>query len=166
MTALGFGAKLSVGKWRDIKGEERMTSLKEVFKKDIETLKRFVDCSLVQMFNDEQDILNKFIVNKFLVDDQWLKDMALEESRKKCKFTQAQRVVWLFQHAETIMMDKVREELKKLNKTVLANVHDAIVVRQPLTASELLTIEKSVRTSTKVEYFALGETEYKRTSIS
>ena len=166
MTALGFGAKLSLGKWRDIKGEERMTSLKEIFKKDIETLKRFIDCSLVQKFNDEQAILNKFIVNKFLVDDQWLKDMALEESRKKCKFTQAQKVVWLFQHAETIMMDKVREELEKLNKAVLANVHDAIVIRERLTTTEKENIERVVRDYTKVGYFALGETEYKRTSIS
>jgi len=84
-----------------------------------------------------------------------------EEKRKKCKFTQAQRVVWLFQHAETIMMDKVREELKKLDKTVLANVHDAIVIRERLTDNEREMIEKEVREYTKVEYFALGETEYK-----
>ncbi|PIT71194.1 hypothetical protein B9Z42_16125 [Limnohabitans sp. B9-3] len=58
------------------------------------------------------------------------------------------------------MMDMVRKELRKLGQTVLANVHDAIVVRERLTASELLAIEKIVRTSTKVEYFALGETQY------
>ena len=160
MTALGFGAKLSVGKWRDVKGEEKMTSLKDVFKKDIETLTRFINCSLVKKFNEEQAVLNKFIVNKFLVDKQWLLDMEEEEKRKKCKFTQAQRVVWLFQHAETIMMDKVIEELKKLNKTVLANVHDAIVIREKLSEKELEMIETEVRQYTKVEYFALGETHY------
>ena len=60
------------------------------------------------------------------------------------------------------MMDMVRKELKKLGKTVLANVHDAIVVRERLTKSELLAIESIVRTSTKVGYFALGETRYCR----
>ena len=67
----------------------------------------------------------------------------------------------LFQHAETLMMNLVRDELQKLGKTVLANVHDAIVVRERLTKSELLAIENKVRRKTHVEYFALGETEYK-----
>ena len=59
-------------------------------------------------------------------------------------------------------MDMVRKELKKLGKTVLANVHDAIVVRERLTKSELLAIEELVRAKTNVEYFALGETRYCR----
>jgi hypothetical protein len=62
------------------------------------------------------------------------------------------------------MMNIVRKELRKLGKTVLANVHDAIVVRERLTASELLAIEHVVRASTKVGYFALGETQYVRSS--
>jgi hypothetical protein len=60
------------------------------------------------------------------------------------------------------MMNIVRKKLQKLGKTVLANVHDAIVVRERLTASELLKTEKLVRRITKVQYFALGETPYKR----
>ncbi len=58
------------------------------------------------------------------------------------------------------MMNIVRDELQKLGKTVLANVHDAIVVRERLTTSELQAIEKLVRRITKVQYFALGETKY------
>lgn len=164
MTALGFGAKLSVGTWLGMNGEEKLTSLYEVFEKDMGALNRFVNCPIVQKFNKEQQILNKYIVEKFSVDAQWRVDMDLERQRKNMKddFSQAQKVVWLFQHAETIMMKLVRDELQKLGKTVLANVHDAIVVRQRLTASELLAIEQVVRTSTKVGYFALGETEYKR----
>ena len=60
------------------------------------------------------------------------------------------------------MMDMVRSQLKALGKTVLANVHDAIVVRERLTAKERLMIEKVVRHSTKVGYFALGETQYRK----
>ncbi len=164
MTALGFGAKLGVGKWLGMFSEEKMTSLYEVFNKDMDTLTRFVNCPIVQKFNKEQQILNKHIVEKFSVDSQWRIDMDLERQRKKMKndFSQAQKVVWLFQHAETLMMNIVRNELKKLGKTVLANVHDAIVVRERLPASELIAIENQVRAKTKVQYFALGETEYKR----
>ncbi len=164
MTALGFGAKLSVGKWRGMNGEEKLTSLYKVFEKDMGTLTRFVNCPIVQKFNKEQQILNKYIVEKFLVDSQWRIDMDLERQRKKMKddFSQAQKVVWLFQHAETLMMNIVRDELQMLGKTVLANVHDAIVIREHLSASELLAIENQVIAKTKVEYFALGETRYKR----
>ena len=111
-----------------------------------------------------QQTLNKFIVAKFSSDAQWHVDMERERQRKKMKqpFSQAQKVVWLFQHAETIMMDLVRDELMALKKTVLANVHDAIVIRQRLSASELSKIEQHVRTTTKIGYFALGETRYQR----
>lgn len=163
MTALGFGAKLGVGVWLNKFGDETMSSLFDVFNKDIETFTRFVNCPIVQKFNKEQQILNKYIVDKFSVDSQWRVDMDLERQRKKMKddFSQAQKVVWLFQHAETVMMNIVRKKLQKLGKTVLANVHDAIVVRERLTKSELLAIEKLVRRITKVQYFSLGETQYK-----
>ena len=167
MTALGFGAKLSVGKWLGMFGEEKMTSLHEVFDKDMDTLTRFVNCPIVQKFNKEQQILNKFIVEKFSIDGQWRIDMDTERQRKSMKddFSTAQKVVWLFQHAETEMMNIVRTELQKLGNTVLANVHDAIVVRERLTDSELLAIENFVRARTCVSYFALGETEYKRFTL-
>jgi len=164
MTALGFGAKLGLGKWKGMNGEERQTSLFEVFEEDVGDLTRFVQCGLVKKFNEEQQILNKYIVLKFSVDPQWHKDMATEMQRKKMKapFSQAQKVVWLFQHAESRMMDIVRGQLSAMNKTVLANVHDAIVIREGLSALELQQIEQTVKTATKIDYFALGETEYQR----
>jgi hypothetical protein len=164
MTALGFGAKLSLGKWKGTSGEERQSSLYEVFQKDRDNLMRFVNCDLVIKFNEEQQTLNKYIVGKFAGDAQWQKDMDAERQRKKLSapFSQAQKIVWLFQHAETLMMDIVRAELKKLNKTVLANVHDAIVIRERLSPSELSSIEHLVKTQTQVRYFGLGETQYHR----
>jgi hypothetical protein len=91
----------------------------------------------------------------------WLADLEASRIKKNRKpYSKSQRVSWLFQHAETLMMCIVRKKLQKLGKTVLANIHDAIVVRERLTKSELLAIEKLVRRITKVQYFALGETEY------
>jgi len=54
----------------------------------------------------------------------------------------------------------VTKVLRRLKKTVLANVHDAIVIREKLSDREKSMIEKIVRKYTKVEYFALGETHY------
>jgi hypothetical protein len=161
MTALGFGAKLSMGTWRSDTGEENQSSLFEVFDRDTAVLKRFVECNLVKTFNAEQQTLNKFIVAKFSGDAQWQADMAAEQQRKKVlQFSASQKIVWLYQHAETIMMDMVRAEAKKSGNTVLANVHDAVVVRNPIPAKLLAKIERKVQVRTGVDYFRLGETGY------
>ena len=161
MTALGFGAKLSMGTWRSDTGEENQSSLFEVFEKDKVVLKRFIDCYLVKKFNAEQQTLNKFIVAKFSGDAQWQAEMAAEQQRKKVKqFSAAQKIVWLYQHAETIMMDMVRAEVNKSGNTVLANVHDAVVVRNQISATLLAKIERKVQQRTGVGYFKLGETGY------
>jgi hypothetical protein len=162
MTALGFGAKLSVGTWRGTSGQEQQSSLLEIFDRDRAVLKKFVNSNLVKTFNKEQQTLNKFIVEKFSGDAQWHTAMALEQQRKKLSqpFSTAQRVVWLYQHAETAMMDIVRREIAKSGNTVLANVHDAVVVRNQIPATLLAKIEREVQKKTGVAYFALGETEY------
>jgi hypothetical protein len=161
MTALGFGAKLSMGTWRSDTGEESQSSLFEVFDRDTIALKRFVECNLVKTFNAEQQALNKFIVAKFSGDAVWQAEMTAEQQRKKVKqFSSAQKIVWLYQHAETIMMDMVRAEVKKSGNTVLANVHDAVVVRNQIPALLLAKIELKVQQRTGVTYFSLGETSY------
>jgi hypothetical protein len=161
MTALGFGAKLSMGTWRSDTGEENQSSLFEVFEKDAAVLKRFIDCDLVKKFNSEQQTLNKFIVAKFAGDAVWQAEMTAEQQRKKVKqFSSAQKIVWLYQHAETIMMDMVRAEAKKSGNTVLANVHDAVVVRNQIPAKLLEKIERKVQQRTGVGYFRLGETRF------
>lgn len=161
MTALGFGAKLSMGTWRSDTGEENQSSLFEVFDRDTAVLKRFIDCDLVKHFNSEQQTLNKYIVGKFSGDTAWQAEMTAEQQRKKVKqFSAAQKIVWLYQHAETIMMDMVRAEVKKSGNTVLANVHDAVVVRNQISAKLLAKIERMVQQRTGVDYFRLGETGY------
>jgi hypothetical protein len=144
-------------------GEVKSSSLLQVFDDNTTLLRRFIDCTIVQEYNDEQNILNKYIVEKFSADATWLSQLeASRKSRKRKAYKLNQKISWLFQHAETLMMDLVRDELKKLGKTVLANVHDAIVVRERLTKAELLAVENLVRAKTKVQYFSLGETQYKR----
>jgi hypothetical protein len=71
-------------------------------------------------------------------------------------------MAWLYQHAETIVMDVVRSELQKLNIEVIANVHDAIVVRQKLTNYQREEIEFKMREVTNVKYWRLGQTKYER----
>lgn len=163
MTAIGFGAKLTMGSWKATDGEVKASSLLKVFDENTTLLRRFIDCTIVREYNDEQSTLNKYIVEKFSTDATWLTELESSRlNRKRKPYKLNQKISWLFQHAETEMMNIVRDELQKLGKTVLANVHDAIVVRERLTPKELLAIEKTVRQVTAVNYFALGETRYCR----
>jgi hypothetical protein len=161
MNAIGFGAKLSMGTWHTDEGVEKRSSLFEVFDYDTTSLKRFIECDLVLLINKEQQTLNKFIVSKFTGDSFWQAEMTAEQQRKKVKqFSSAQKIVWLYQHAESIMMDIVRAEVKKSGNTVLANVHDAVVVHNQIPAKLLAKIERKVQQRTGVSYFRLGETSY------
>ena len=161
MTAIGFGAKLTVGSYRSKDGEVKFSSLFEVFDEEMDLLRRFVECSIVGEYCDEQSILNNYIVKKFSSDETWLADMEESRTRRKRKpYKPSQKISWLFQHAETLMMDIFRDELKKLGKTVIANVHDAVVTRERLSANEIAHIESVVRAKTNVGYFAIGETSY------
>jgi hypothetical protein len=58
------------------------------------------------------------------------------------------------------MMDMVRVEVTKSGNTVLANVHDAVVVLNQIPVKLLAKIELKVQVRTGVGYFRLGETRY------
>ena len=152
-----------MGSWKAKDGEIKSSSLFQIFDENTTLLRRFIDCTVVREYNNELTNLNKYIVQKFSTDDVWIAELEASRISKKLKpYKFNQKIAWLFQHAETLMMDIVRDELHKLGKTVLANVHDAIVVRERLTDTELQSIQKVVREATGVDYFALGETEYNR----
>lgn len=160
MTAFSFGAKLIEAKWKDANGFKQETSVMKILKYSDER-ERFMSCSAVTRFKLEQEKLDAYIAKSFKERYPFLEDLKKLKTLKGYN-SRSKLISWLYQHAETVMMDIVRKKLQKLGKTVLANVHDAIVVRERLTASELLAIEELVRAKTKVQYFVLGETEYKR----
>ena len=162
VNAIGFGAKATDKRFL-IDGYLKESSLLEIFDDNKSLLSSFVKNEFIDGFSKEQTKLINYIVKKFSLDISWqeeLERIRLKDNKKK--ITQSRKLAWLFQHAETIMMDKVREELKKLNKTVLANIHDAIVIREKLSDIEKEMIQRIVRKYTNVQYFALSETKYSK----
>jgi hypothetical protein len=63
-------------------------------------------------------------------------------------------------------MDVVRHTLAKLNKTVLANIHDAIVLKQRLRVDDKHEIEMCMQEQTDNPYWRLGATELKRWEVN
>jgi uncharacterized membrane protein len=68
-------------------------------------------------------------------------------------------LAYLFQHSETEVMNIVRSTLKDFNCEVLANIHDAIVVRNKLSIDVRDEIHHRMRNSTSNPYWFLSPNE-------
>ena len=160
MTALGFGAKLTTGSWFDDQGVEQHSSINKIIVDPLERV-RFMNHTLVKDLCAEQSKLSEYIFKKFQATYPWLNQLPELKKGRNQKLNLSKTIAWLYQHAETIMMDMVRAEVKTLGKTLIASIHDAIVIREQLTDSERQAIEVKVRQRTAISYFRLGETELK-----
>jgi hypothetical protein len=160
LTALSFGAKLADATWKSANGKDGQSSLARIFPNSyIDERKCFLGASEVVAFKRQQAKLDAFIVNKFISQYPFLSTMP-ELQTKTGRRSNSKVLAWLYQHAETIFMDIVRRELKKLNVGIRANIHDAIVIDRKLTLVEKSLIESVVRHRTGVLLFELGETLY------
>jgi translation initiation factor 6 (eIF-6) len=59
-------------------------------------------------------------------------------------------------------MDIVRRELAQVNNTVLANIHDAIIVREKLSLDVRNVIEDSMRRETGNVFWRVSQKQIKR----
>ena len=70
-------------------------------------------------------------------------------------------MAFLYQHEETTVMNIVRDALSEHGQTVLANIHDAIIVRRKLKVYLRHEIELRMQERTDNSYWRLGETQLK-----
>jgi hypothetical protein len=160
LTAFSFGARLSERGWFEANGVVKSPSLVTTIKNRDER-KRFTDSRTIKKFVAEQKLLDQYIYKKFTQQYPQLLTMS-ELQTSSGRASKSKVMAWLYQHAETIVMDVVRTELAKLNIEVIANVHDAIVVRTKLTKYQREEIEFTMREITNTKYWRLGETKYER----
>ncbi len=159
VTALSFGAKLVEAKWVDQNGVEQETSIMGILS-DVNERERFLNQQYITAFKQDQTRLDSFIVMR--MKSKYPHLSKIERLQTKRGTSSSRLLSWLYQHAETEVMDFVREKITQAGKDVIANVHDAIVVRQKLTSEELQKIIKEARLKFQIEFFALGEKRYQR----
>jgi hypothetical protein len=70
---------------------------------------------------------------------------------KKC------RMSYRYQQAETEVMNVFRTIIQQHNLTILANIHDAIILRDRLDDELKQAIEEVMRSETNNDYWSLGE---------
>jgi hypothetical protein len=160
LTALSFGAKLADITWKSASGKDEQSSLARIFPNSyIEERKRFLAAAEVVAFKHQQSKLDAFVVSKFISQYPYLSSMP-ELQTGTGRRSNSKVLAWLYQHAETLMMDIVRNELQQYGVAIKANIHDAIVVDRKLTLVEKSSIEAMVRQQTGVMLFEFGETLY------
>jgi len=126
--------------------------------KNNEERSRFANSKLIKKFSQEQKVL-----------DTYLSDLAIKANPTLLTYRELQTgsgrvskskvVAFQYQHAETNVMDVVRKELKKLGRYSLANVHDAIIIRNKLSSYDKDEIEIKMRQQTNNNYWRLGESK-------
>jgi hypothetical protein len=127
---------------------------------------KFIDCDVMQDFVAEQDKLDEFIFNYHCGPKSPLR-LDSELQTKSGRISKSKVMSYLYQHAESAAMDAMRSELKRLERPVLASVHDAIFIRNKLNAYDKENIEVKMQQTTGISTWKLDRDEHEAyTSIS
>ena len=154
-TAICFGARAISTGWKDATGQWRNPALSEILKNQNER-KIFLKHHLVKAFLSEQNLLDLFIfqrvtnINPSLLTNRALCTASGKPSRPRI-------LAYLYQHAETDVMNIVRSTAGRFKLQPIANVHDAIFFKKKLSENQLDTIVFEVRHQTHNQYWALAE---------
>ena len=159
-TAISFGARKTAKGWIDSNGKWTNPAIVDIFKVKDER-DRFLCDSIVCSFIAEQAKLDQYLFEGFktqrpdLFKLKYLQTQGGNPSRAKV-------VAFLYQHEETSVMDIVRAALLEHGQIILANIHDAIIVRKKLKVDLRHEIEMRMQDITDNEYWRLSATELRR----
>lgn len=117
---------------------------------------RFKKSSIFKKFIDEQDLLDTFIYQS-CVDrgDELLKLDAVRDGRG---ISRPKAMAYLYQHAETEVMDVVQAAIEATGRTVMARVHDAVFIDRRL-GEHMDTVTQAMQQAMGNQYFRLATTE-------
>lgn len=159
-TAVSFGARLTTKGWKDAGGTWKNPALVDIFWNS-EERSRFVKDPIVLAFIKEQNRLDDWLFDQVKQNNpQLLRDPNVQTFSGKP--SKSKVIAYLYQHAETYVMDLVRDAVTASGRRVLANIHDAIVIDKRLGSELKAEIELLLQTQTGNPYWSLGATEYKR----
>ncbi len=163
-TALSFGARKTGKGWMNKNGEWENPSLVDIFKRADER-NRFLQDAHVEGFAAEQAKLDTFLYQTAVVQYPDLLKLPYLQTQSG-KPSKPKIVAFLYQHEETEVMNIVRAAMAECGRTVLANIHDAIVVKQRLSANLKHEIELRMQEQTNNAYWSLGVKQIHRWNTS
>jgi hypothetical protein len=153
LTAIGFGAGLKSKGWKSRDGTWALPSMAEIFwnKNDRD---RFVNNLTVKKFQQEQQALDNYLFSNAIAARP--KFFASEMFKATKKPSKSKVVAYLYQQSETKVMDVARSVLKQDKRPVIANIHDAIIIRKKLSADMKHEVELQMQEQTGNKYWRLA----------
>lgn len=157
ITAIGFGARHTQKGWLDHDGTFQNPALVDIIKNQTER-ERFLSCRVVRAFLHEQKLLDDYIYKYVETNCPALLHNPIVQTASG-RASKAKVVAYLYQHAETEIMNLVRSIAIANGKTVVATIHDAIIFNTRLGPDLKHEIELQMREATHNPYWHLGATE-------
>jgi hypothetical protein len=162
MTALNFGARKSSHSYINHNGVYCKQAMGTIFK-ETDECERFLQFAPIVEFIEEQKILNKTIMNLAKVNQPDLLNQPFLLN-KQSKLKRQKTLAYLYQNEETRVMNIVRANAKLQGLTVLANIHDAIVLKRELNNKVLKKIHADIHNQTGNTFWHLNTKKLKRTA--
>jgi hypothetical protein len=157
LQAIGFGARDKSGSWFS-DGEWHSGAIREILKDYPTEYERFKRSSIFTKFIDEQDLLDTFIYQSCVNRGDAL--LKLDAVRTGRGISKAKVMAYLYQHAETAVMDVVQAAIEATGRTVMARVHDAVFIDRRL-GEHMDSVTQAMQQATGNQYFRLATTELK-----
>ncbi len=153
LTAIGFGAGLKAKGWTSSDGTWTLPSMVEIFRNKNDR-DRFVNNLTVKKFQQEQQALDNYLYSMAIA--MRPKFFASESFKATKNISKSKVVAYLYQQSETKVMDVVRSALKKEGRAVIANIHDAIIIRKKLSADIKHEVELQMQEQTGNKYWRIA----------
>ena len=159
-TALSFGARKTAISWQDSNGEWVNSAIANILQIKTER-ERFLNEANVYGFIAEQQLLDTYLFEGVknqrsdLLKLPYLQTQSGRPSKPKV-------IAFLYQQSETAVMDIVRHAMIEFDNTILANIHDAIIIKQRLSTDDKHEIELRMQQQTGNPYWRLGATQLER----
>lgn len=158
-TAIGFGATTHKTGWIDTDGQPQNPALVNIFTNSVER-ERFVNDKSVKKFIAEQKVIDKFIFDQETAKNPELIKLPCLQTASG-RPSKAKVLAYLYQHAETEVMNLVREMIIQNGREVLGSIHDAVIVDKKLSLDLRVEIEYQLKLLTGNPYWRLKGEEHK-----
>ena len=153
ITAISFGARATSTGWPNGSGGITNSALVDILRNP-DQRRRFLADIVVVGFIREQNRLDDFIFG--LVKTQCPELLKMEDLQTPSGRPSKSRVLaYLYQHAETEVMDILTQAAAKHGRQPIARVHDAIFFRKRLSLDLKLEIEEGMQRQTDNPYWRL-----------
>ncbi len=156
LQALSFGANLFDSEWIDSFGHRNHGALIDILDNDAER-QRFQTFVLIEKMNSEQKIIDDYLFDHFKSQPPTQIDLAFLRNRRG--WNKSKVLAFLYQHAETQMMNALAKMIATNGNVVLARIHDSIIVRNRIASTELQSMQEEIINRFGVTYFRLNEKE-------